>query len=366
MGSLEVVRVLDQLPVDEQLVRFFDRNDSYEVYGTSAERVAAILHRTTHLQSFGPANMAVLAVQSSQMSTALGALLADYRIEIWAFNAVRKSWKLSHRASPGNYEQIEALLAEDVETPTAPIIASVVVRRGDGEEGQYGFAFADLTRYTIGWAQFVDSELLSNVEAALVQLDARECIYARGMVEMGTLLETSTMIGTMLPASEFESTSIRGDLYRLLSQSSHALIEQVTELTLGAITGLLKYLDLLASDANLGAFSLLHLDLAQFMRLDETALKALYIFPGPTGGKSSSLFGVLEHCKTRQGSRLLAQWIRQPLLHAEQINARLDVVQLLVENSIQRERLRETVLRGIPDVSRVARKLIKGKASLQV
>lgn len=365
VGSLEVLRVLDQLAPDEQLVRFFERNDVYEVYGSSAGKVATILHRTTHLQYFGPSNTAVLSVQPVQLSTALKELLCDHRIEIWAFNGVRRSWRVVTKASPGNFEQIEALLADETDAPCAPVIASVVARRGDGDERVFGLAYADLTRFVLGWTQFVDCELLSNVEAALVQLDARECIFPHGLSEMTTLLETSTVVGTPLGTSEFDSDSTREDLQRLLNESCRAQAETVADVAMLAITGLIKYLNLLSLDSNLGVFTLTPLDLAQYMRLDETALKALNIFPGPTGGKSTSLYGILEHCKTRQGARLLSQWLRQPLLNTDKINERLDVVQLLVENSIQRQGLRETVLRGIPDVARVSRKLVKGKASLQ-
>jgi DNA mismatch repair protein MSH2 len=172
-------------------------------------------------------------------------------------------------------------------------------------------------------------------------------------------------IGTPLASREFDTESTLQDLQRLLTGAA-VITEEIPIEAQAAINGLIVYLGLLGSDDNLGIFTLKMLNLSQYMRLDETALKTLNIFPSVIGGKETSLFGILDHCKTRQGSRLLAQWIRQPLLSKELINQRLDVVDALVTESVQRQTLRETVLRGIPDIGRVGRKLIKGKANLQV
>jgi DNA mismatch repair protein MSH2 len=59
------------------------------------------------------------------------------------------------------------------------------------------------------------------------------------------------------------------------------------------------------------------------MRLDSAALKALNVFPLSTdGNKSMNLFGLLNKGRTAAGHRLLAQWLRQPLLDLDKIGAR--------------------------------------------
>lgn len=371
VGSMEVLRVLEQLPVETGLLRFFERVEGYEVYGEDAVKVGTVLFQTANLSQIGPSGVPVLVVGVNQLATALRELLRDHRIEIWAFNAARKAWRVTAKASPGNLEQVEALLGDDFDAMTVPIIASVVARTaaeggggGGGGERRVGLAFADTTRFILGWASFVDNELWSNVDSALVQLDARECIFPPS-TDLAQALETSSTIATALPARDFESETFAADLERLLVPSE-AVALRGQELPLevqAALGGLFSYLQLLDADSNLGAFKWTRLDLAQFMRLDETALKALNIFPTMPG--TISLYSLLDKCKTRQGSRLLAQWLRQPLLRVAEIEARQDIIANLVENSMQRQQLRDTVLRGIPDVSRVARKLVKGKASLQ-
>lgn len=359
-GSLEILRVLEQLPVEEKLVRFFER-DGYEVYGESAILVANLLYRQSSLTTVGPNNIPFISLSNGQFSTVIKEVVNDHRVEVWSFNSTRRTWKVNIRASPGNLEQIESMLPEDAEIPST-IIASIAIRMVEGEQ-RVGLATFDTTKFTFTWSSFIDSELLTNTEAALIQLDVKECIYPQTM-DVGSLFESRSIIGTELSPTCFSPDTVFEDLERLLLKDMMLPAEFPVEVQ-SATGGLLRYMNLLASDDNLGVFDIKQMGLNQFLRLDETALKALNIFPGPTGGKNSSLLGLLDHCKTKQGLKLLSQWIRQPLLKINEINERQEIVQLLVDESIQRQTIRDTILRGIPDLSRVGRKLIKGRATLQ-
>jgi DNA mismatch repair protein MSH2 len=91
--------------------------------------------------------------------------------------------------------------------------------------------------------------------------------------------------------------------------------------SMAALAALLAYLSLLADTSLHGKFKLLHHDLSQYMKLDASALKALNLMPNPLelgGNKNMSVYGLLNRCKTSQGQRLLAMWLKQPLvnLHA--------------------------------------------------
>lgn len=84
----------------------------------------------------------------------------------------------------------------------------------------------------------------------------------------------------------------------------------------------IKYLELLQDEENFSKYTLKHHDLSQYMRLDGPALSALNLMPtaqdGPT--KTTSLYGLLNKCQTAQGSRLFAQWLKQPLLSLNDIS----------------------------------------------
>ncbi|KAL7548062.1 hypothetical protein ACHAWF_011348 [Thalassiosira exigua] len=107
------------------------------------------------------------------------------------------------------------------------------------------------------------------------------------------------------------------------------------------------------------------------LKLDRTAAEAVHLMP-PTGTGASlivggsagtnSLFGVLNRCKTKMGSRTLEMWLRQPLVDLPSILRRQNAVARLVGDSVGLDRLRDEglgALRG-QDADRLARRLAEG------
>lgn len=93
--------------------------------------------------------------------------------------------------------------------------------------------------------------------------------------------------------------------------------------------------------------------------MDRTAAEAIHLLPPKHHGESlhiggnasnNSLFGVLNQCKTKMGSRLLEIWLRQPLVELEEIQKRQGCVAMLVEDGIGRDKLREEGLGGLRGV----------------
>lgn len=128
---------------------------------------------------------------------------------------------------------------------------------------------------------------------------------------------------------DFVSKEIEQDVNRLLNEASAGtatgsdnLPEFNLKVAMGSMQALLNYLDLLADPVNFGSFTIETHDLSQYLRLDRSALRALSVFPEPGQGgvnKNASLYGLLNKCKTPQGQRLLAQWLKQPLINATEI-----------------------------------------------
>ena len=72
--------------------------------------------------------------------------------------------------------------------------------------------------------------------------------------------------------------------------------------------------------------------------------------------KKGSLLWVLDKCKTAMGSRMLRNYIEQPLIDKDRIVARLDAVENLIKNPITREEIRE-YLNPIYDLERLMSKI---------
>jgi DNA mismatch repair protein MutS len=96
---------------------------------------------------------------------------------------------------------------------------------------------------------------------------------------------------------------------------------------------------------------------AGYMDLDSCTRKNLELTATiREGRKEGTLLGVLDHCRTPMGKRLLRKWLNEPLLDDKQINNRLDAVQELFSDLNLRKSCRE-FLGKISDLERLAGKL---------
>ncbi len=78
--------------------------------------------------------------------------------------------------------------------------------------------------------------------------------------------------------------------------------------------------------------------------------------------KQGSLLGILDRCNTAMGSRKMKRWIREPLNQKAEIDERLEGVNLLYNEIILRNNLRE-YLKGIYDLERLVGRIAMGNAN---
>jgi len=78
-----------------------------------------------------------------------------------------------------------------------------------------------------------------------------------------------------------------------------------------------------------------------------------------------SIYSILNNTRTPGGGRLLQQWLKQPLLCPQKINERLDLVEVMINNTNTRQTIHEDHLRKFPDLQRLSGKLAAKKANLQ-
>lgn len=297
------------------------------------------------------------------------------RVEIWSSPNGRMNWKLTKQASPGNLQDVEDEIGGQFDS--APIILAVKVSAKASEARSVGVCFADATVRELGVSEFLDNDLYSNFESLLIQLGAKECLLQVDKSggdkdpELAKLRQIIDHCGVAIserPASEFATRDIDQDLARLLKDQTSASTLPQTDLKLamGSAAALIQYLGVLHDPSNFGQFRLYQHDLAQYMKLDAAALKALNLVPGPRdGAKTMSLYGLLNHCKTTSGSRLLSQWLKQPLMSKEEIEKRQQLVEAFVVDTELRQTMQEEHLRAVPDLYRLAKRFQRGKANLE-
>lgn len=257
----------------------------------------------------------------------------------------------------------------------SPIILAVKVSAKASEARNVGVCFADASVRELGVTEFLDNDLYSNFESLLIQLGVKECIIqadaSKKDVELNKLRTIADNCGCAVAergTADFGIKDIAQDLPRLLKDERAAGTLPVTDLKLamGSAAALIKYLGVMSDSSNFGQYQLYQHDLDQYMKLDAAALKALNLMPGPRdGAKTMSLFGLLNHCKTPLGSRLLAQWLKQPLMNIGEIERRQQLVEAFVNDTELRQTLQEEHLRSIPDLYRLAKKFQRKAANLE-
>ncbi|KAJ1944158.1 MSH2 protein [Kickxella alabastrina] len=240
--------------------------------------------------------------------------------------------------------------------------------------GEIGVGFVDPAQRTLGVCVFTDSDVFSNLEALVIQLGVRECLVVEERTasaarrRLASMLARCNVVLTACERALFSAKNIEQDLARLLNTAAPvaALPELLLTLALGPLACALQYLGLLSDDSAHGTYAIRTHSLAQFMKLDASALDALNLLHRPQMPRNMSLQGLLDRCRTAQGRRLLAQWLKQPLVDRELIERRLDLVEVFFVDAERRNALRQTHLRVFPDLARLASRLQGGaRASLQ-
>eukprot|EP01132_Coremiostelium_polycephalum_P001085 gene1085-1375_t len=392
---------------DKDLIRFFERKGYYSLHGEEAKCVA-LLHfkslkslkywngndskssstpakkkmktsssppttttttttSTNSTQQQGFANLTIR--EGIEFETIIQKLFEEKKkIEIWGMKSNRvNDWELIRRGSPGNIQKFEDILTTsgDRSMMMAMKLAS------EGGNRILGVAFGDATFKKLGLSQFIDNDHLSNFSSFLVQMGIKECLihidpknhdYAK-VVEK---LEEAGIPYTNVQKSDFSSKSVEQDLTRLLGSITNNLPELESEHAMQSIACLIKHLDLLSNQNYFGKFKLERFDLDSYMRLDASVLKGLHIVDSSDANRRGmSLYGLLNKCNTSMGSRLLMQWIKQPLINTEEIETRLNFVQAFIDDLELRQSLRSNDLKKICDLERLSKRLSGGQSNLE-
>ncbi|WP_319410043.1 DNA mismatch repair protein MutS [uncultured Desulfosarcina sp.] len=100
--------------------------------------------------------------------------------------------------------------------------------------------------------------------------------------------------------------------------------------------------------------------LGQFLIVDDQSCRNLELSGNiRTGSRQGTLLGILDQTVTAMGGRLMAHWLRYPLLDPDHIHARFDAVADAVEQMQTRRDLRES-LKPVRDLERLGSKISMG------
>lgn len=146
--------------------------------------------------------------------------------------------------------------------------------------------------------------------------------------------------------------------------SNHLQTELYPQATIAAATALIYLQDLKQLPAGSRHFRLPKLYFSKkYMLIDSITSKNLELTEAiSSSGKKGSLLGVIDHCLTGMGRRLLKRRLEQPLLDLLQINARHDSLEELLKKPIARREVRLSLNR-IFDLERFCGRLAYKKVT---
>ncbi|KAF8880020.1 DNA mismatch repair protein MutS [Infundibulicybe gibba] len=390
-------------------LRLFYRNPTdpfYSAYGPDALFVAQHTFRTNSVIKYlGAGGRAaglpsvVLKVTVAQVLLREALTVKQLRVEIWVPEAGQgkkcSKFKLDKEASPGNLQAVEDLLFGNSDLLSAPMVMAIKIASapssslGSGKVKikTIGVAFADTSTRKLGVADFADNDLFSNTESLIIQLSVKEAIIPTGTAsgttdrdvdlnKLRAVLDRCGVVITERKPSEFTAKNVSDDVPRLLKAPSDSTADTsatIPELQLptapSALSALISYLSLLGDSSNHGAYTLYTHDLSQFMKLDASALRALNLTEAPGNGdvttRNTTLLGLLNKCKTAQGTRLLGTWLKQPLINLHEIHKRQNLVEIFVDDTNSRRTLQDEYLKVMPDMHRLSKRFQKSVASLE-
>nr|DBA11318.1 TPA_inf: MSH2 [Pseudozyma tsukubaensis] len=367
-------------------LRLFDRSDFFSAHGDDAILVANLVFKThSALKYLGAGGKDKGGLPSITLSVAAAknflreALTSrQMRVEIWS-NAGGKrnnSWSISKQASPGNLQQMEDMIFVNADIVSSPIVMALKISTRDGIK-TVGAAFADATNRELCVSEYAENDLFSNTESLIIQLGVKECLLPKDDKGVDTdlkkLRDVIDRCGVVMfdnKRADFTGKNIEQDLRRLLKDESAGvtIAELDLKVAMGANSALISYLGLLTDEHNFGQYTIRTHDLSQYLRLDNSALRALNLFPEPgqTGSsKNTSVFGLLNRCRTAQGQRLLGQWLKQPLVNVHAITERQNLVELFVKDNSSLQVVQSDYLKLMPDMHRISKRFQKGVATLE-
>lgn len=232
--------------------------------------------------------------------------------------------------------------------------------------------------YVLSVLEFIDDNQLSVLDSYLTQIGNAEVHISDDQLaavtkalgkKLTNLLEARRLSLRAMKKIMFQKKADTLPLLSSLARGSAHIVHKVDcELTLshGCCECLINLLNLRDSSCASNHYEIVIGSLDRFMRLDSAAAEAVSLLPSPSCSATySSIYGLLNHCKTKSGSKLLQRWLCMPLLDAAAISARQDMVQLFVAHPLHRDQLRDGPFRTIPDVDKVINKMRQGKAGLE-
>lgn len=237
-------------------------------------------------------------------------------------------------------------------------------------KGYLCFAYLDVSTgefkaYSI--ASHEDEESGEAIRAELYRLSPRELLVQQSVLDQPKFFQVIRESGaTIEPQPDWaydpiHSLEVLKKKFGLASLKGFGFEDQ--DPALATAGHLLEYVQEMIHRDCLHVRALLRYEQQQFVLLDEATKRNLELVKNLSDStKRDTLLDVIDRTRTAGGTRLLRQWLFQPLRERVQIEARLEAVAFLYHNQLLLGEVRKT-LYGVLDIERLISRLAVDKAN---
>lgn len=224
------------------------------------------------------------------------------------------------------------------------------------EGSRAGIAYVDITTGEFATTEIHDQAIWRSVHEELERLQPAELLVAEAQQAQVAIVTHVTSY----EAWHFDLETARGALLEQFSTASLAGFGcEGKPYAIRAAGAIVHYLRDTQKAALEQLSALTTYSSAEFMTLEPSTRRNLELLETIREGKvRGALLGVLDSSETAMGSRMLRQWINQPLLDMDRLNARLDLVDTFVKLTPLRVEIRG-LLKGLADLERLVGRVVQ-------
>lgn len=231
------------------------------------------------------------------------------------------------------------------------------------EWSKAGIAYVDITTGEFSTTQLEGEDVGLLVLEELARINPREVIMPESWVNKGASVPDGTHL-TSVQDWRFEYSTAEDTLlthFNVKTLKGFGLSDY--PIAISSAGGILQYLQSTQRESIKQLISIKIYSTADFMVLDKFTRRNLELTETIRERKTKgSLFNILDYTVTAMGARLLHSWVNKPLLNADVLNRRFDIVENLTQDAVVRAELQEN-LKIISDIERLTNRLLIGKAN---
>ncbi len=346
----QYLRIKKQYP---DTIVMFRLGDFYETFDDDAKIVSSVCNIVLTGRDMGTGNRVPLAG------------VPYHAIESYLAKLIHAGYKVAIVEQTSD-EPIKGLMERQV---TRVVTPGTVVEPTLLEEKRHNYLAALVTDETRAGIAYAD---ITTGTFAATEVEAREARQELERLQPAEVLMNESEMSAwrleiQVPLSALRFPDVDAARRTLLEHFQVATLDgfglSALPLATRAAGAIIQYLQDNQKTALAQLTSLKTYSTRAFMTLDPATRRNLELTQTIRSGTvKGSLLGVLDETRTAMGGRLLREWLTQPLLDVNALNARLDRVEAFYRDTARREAVRD-LLKRVADLERLTNRVVQGIAT---